>query len=385
MTTFEVIGADTLAAKQACAAAGVHGVLIQANWASLQPGGSGSALNASAVAALNQQMDDARSLGLAVTFEYAPQYAPGWALSSVEPYKDQNGVEYLSNDSGKQVRNWFWTASGRALLGDFMTKVYAAMTPANRNAIHGIKFGGGYYGELQYPVEFVSAPQSFYGYGDSMQNGTDLADGLSACPLPGYEVFSGTDAQDVLWINWYLSGVENFLVWQIDMLKSLGFTCRLYALHSGYSTRTNMARDSAGYRENFARGHDFTRAIGMYKNDPQVWPWSTWLGGPNGWDPPSVDSDQAAWKRLYATAAARGKHYLIGGENTGGESNAGMDQIVAEATGDVPPAGLIYADGQPQTGWRPFGRIMWLNYEMLTEGGGNATLDHLAEVIAASE
>jgi hypothetical protein len=372
-----VIGADTLVAKQAVVSAGIHGVLIQALWDQLQPNGAGSSLVSSAVNALNQQITDARSLGLKVAFEYAPHYPPTWVKSGIEAFTDQNNSTYTSADPGKDVRNWVWTALGRQYIEDFYTKVYNALSTENRAALVFLKFGGSYYGEIQYPTEVGSTPFRYWGFGNAMQTGIGLANGLSVCPVPGYTPFTGTDAQDVLFINWYLHGLEDFVSWQISLLKSLGFTCKLYAMHSGYSVRNNQGRASDGYRENFARGQDFTRMLGQYKNDPQVWPWCTWIGGYDGWTPNTYDSDQAAWKKLYSVASARGKHYQIGGENTGGESNATMDTMFSELIN--PTTGPIYSDGRPQTAWTGYKDIMWLNYANLTAGGGNATLTHFGE------
>lgn len=381
---FHVIGADTLPAKQAVADAGLDGVLVQAVWDQLQPSGAGSALSASAVTALNQQITDARDLGLIVSFEYAPHYPPAWVKAAVEPFTDHAGAPYASGDPGKDVRNWVWTALGRQYIEDFHTKVYAALTPANRAAIAFVKFGGGYYGEIQYPVEVGGAPFRYWGGGAAMQTGTGLAAGLTACPVPGYTPFTGTDAQDVAYINWYLHGLEDFVTWQIGLLKALGFTCPLYALHSGYSVRNNQGRGNDGWRENFARGHDFTRSVGLYKNDPQVWPWCTWLGGYDGWTPNTADSDQAAWKKLYAVAVARGKHHLLGGENTGGEDNAALTAIVDQAVTGPPSTGPIYSDGRPLVEWSGYTEMMWLNYTNLVSGGANATLAHYATEAASA-
>jgi len=375
-----VIGADTLVAKEAVADAGIDGILVQAKWDELQLS-SGSELDETAVETLNQQISDALNLNLMVSFEFALHYAPDWVLSSIEPFTDHDGEPYISTDSGKNVRNWMWTALGRSYVLDFYTKIYTALTDINRKSISFIKFGGGYYGEIQYPIEIGSAPYRYWGGGETMQSGDGLAEGLSACPVSNYQPFTGTDDQDIQYINWYLGGIENWVAWQITQLKEVGFRCALFALHSGYSVRNNQGRSSDGWRQSFACGQDFTRVLGIYKNDPQVWPWSTWAGGADGWTPNTVDSDQASWKKLYTVAVARGKHELIGGENTGGESNSGMDHIFSEVLTGPPSTGPIYSDGRPQSEWSGFSELMWLNYNDLTAGGVKATLDHLSSLI----
>lgn len=381
MTGFAVIGATTRTAKQAVKNVGCTHTVIVTPWDQLQPTAEGQELAAAAIDDLNEQITDARELGLRPIFEYGVQYAPGWAQASIEPFKDQANNEWLSNDPGKRVRNWMWTANGRAAINDLIVKVWEGLDASNREAIDRVRFGGGYYGELQYPPESLAAPFSYWGYGNSMQTGAGLAAGLDACPQPGYTLFSGTDAQDVEWINWYLDGMNDWLLFQVQALKNAGWVCDLMCLHPGYSIRENNVRSDAGFRQNMAAGQDYVRQIGAYAEDPQVWPWSTWINGTDPFPDSPFDSDQAAWKKLWAEAAVRGKHWRIWGENTGGETNAGMDYVFENALADDPETGepIVFGPAEP---WRSYVGMAWMNYDMLTEGGDNATLAHLGERIA---
>jgi hypothetical protein len=367
--SFAVVGADDLAAKQAVKAAGVTHAVVPARWSALQPNGAGTALDATALADLNTQLADCHATGLRVILEHALQYPPTWVLSGVEAFRDQASNDWLDTSSGKQVRNWMWTANGRSYYTDFINRVAAGIT--DRGVVDRIRFGA------------VASPNSYWGFGTSMQTGTGLASGLSVCPLPGYTPFSGTDSQDVQWINWYLGGIESWLAFQVTTLKTAGWRVPLMCLHPGYSTRSNQTRASSGYRQDMAYGHDFTRALGVYKNDPQVWPWSTWINGTDFPSPPTVDSDQAAWKKLYAEAVGRGKHGMLWGENTGGEDNTGMDFIFANplATG-TPATGEPLYGPRARAAWSGYVGLMWLNYADLTAGGSHATLAHYAAKIA---
>lgn len=376
MTFFATINADTTAKKQAAKAAGCTHLVVLAFWGNLQLT-QGGALDATALAALNAELDDCRSIGLAPILSHSIQYPPSWALTAVEAFKDQAGNTWAgTGGSGGQVRNWMWTATGRGFVSDFLTKVYAGLSTANRAAIARVRFGGGYFDELQYPPQALASPNSYWGFGASQQSGTDLASGLSVCPLPGYTPFTGTDAQDVQWINWYLGGIENWLKWYITTLKAIGWTCRLSVCHPGYSTRTNQVRSDAAYRQSMAFGHDFTRAVGIYKNDPQVWPWSTWINGPASVSPPVLDTDQAAWQKLYAEAAVRGKAADLWGENTGGEANSGMDTVFTNALSTTPASGSPIYSGSPRGSYAAYQGLMWLDDTSLNAGGSNATLAH---------
>ncbi len=383
---FATFGADTLTKKQTIRTAGLTHAVIPAFWDALQPSGAATALNSTAVTALNQQITDCISAGIIPILEHAVQYPPSWAASAVEQFKDQSGNQWAGTvGAGDQVRNWMWTATGRTYFADFVTKVYAALTGTNQAAVERIRFGGGYFGETQYPPQQIASPWSYWGFGTSMQTGTGLASGLTVCPQVGYTPFSGTDAQDVSWINWYLRGIENWILFQVATLKGAGWTVPLMCLHPGYSIRQNQVRTDAGFRQSMAYGHDFTRAVGCYKNDPQVWPWSTWINGADPFPNSTVDTDQGAWKKLYSEAAVRGKHYHLWGENTGGEDNTGLDFIFSNALAPAPATGQPpYFGANPGT-WRGYEGLSWLNNADLTGGvSGKATLAHYTSSIRST-
>src|ERR1051325_1902749 len=141
MPGYAVVGADSLAAKQQAKLAGLTHAVVQANWSALQPSGAGTALNSGELAYLNSQIADCMSAGLQPILEHALQYPPAWVLSAVEMFKDQGGLSWSSAESGKQVRNWMWTANGRTYVADLFTKVAAGLTGPNKAAIAMIRFG----------------------------------------------------------------------------------------------------------------------------------------------------------------------------------------------------------------------------------------------------
>ena len=199
----------------------------------------------------------------------------------MEPFRDQLGNDYTGTSSGKAVRNWMWTASGRGYVSAFLGHVADALGPDRIADTDGVRLGGGWYGEMHYPQAVSGGPTyAWQGFGQSMQTGTDLADGMDVCPLPGYVPYTGTDDQDCQWLNWYLNGLIRFEQWLITQHKALGFTRNLYLMLPGYGVRTNQARTSAGYKQAAALGEDHIRAVGAIMHDPAVWPYSTWLNTP---------------------------------------------------------------------------------------------------------
>ena len=356
-------------------------IVATAYWDRLQSGGAGTALDSTQMAALNAEISTIVAAGGKPILEHSLHYPPSWVMSAVEGFKDQSGNVYAgSAGTGNQVANWMWTSSGRGYVSDFLTKVYAGLTSSNRAAIDRIRFGGGVYGELHYPTAFLASPNSYWGYGTSMQTGTGLASGLSACPHPGYTLFSGNSTYDTDWINWYIGGLSNWLTWTATQLSGLGWTCDLMCLHPGYGIRSNQLTSDAGYRSSMAAGEDPATMIAAYAGNSQVWPWCTWIDGADGWVTPTVDSDQAPWKKIYAEAWKNSKHTRLWGENTGGEANAAMNGVFHNALtqGRTPTTGDPIYSVTPPAAYTGYTGMMWLDYNGLTAGTGGATLANLS-------
>jgi len=381
---FSALGADTDSARVAIKNAGCTHATINANWGALQPNGAGTALDATAMANVAAAFDHARSIGLKVILSINYHYPPNWVLSNLEPFRDQFGVDYVQSNvgGGKAVRNWMTTGKGRTWLADFTTKVVSALGSTRISKVSGCRIGAGWYGELHYPEAYGSTVGSYawQGFSPSMQAGTDLAAGLSVCPLPGYVPYSGSDEQDCVWLNWYLNTLVQFIRWNVELYKSLGLRRNLWLMLPGYGVRLNVSRSNNGYKQAAALGEDHIRAIGEFMHDPAVWPYSTWMNTADGFAGGVVDSDKSAWKSLYEKSLARGKHHRLIGENTGNESNSVMDVIFADSMGRASYAGSL----SPLPSKSYYKGIVWLQYSTLI-GGSQATMAHYAEKIAAAK
>ncbi|MGB4768213.1 MAG: hypothetical protein WBP22_03055 [Candidatus Saccharimonas sp.] len=227
---------------------------------------------------------------------------------------------------------------------------------------------------------------SFWGYGAAAQTGAGLASDQAICPLPGYTLFSGTDAQDSAWLNWYIGGLGNWIKWYIAQMRAAGWTCNFHVCHPGYGVRSNQPRVSsslsAGYRQAASLGEDTARIMGTYYKDPKVWPYSTWLNTQDGAPGGTADSDVSAWKKVYKEAYLRNKHYLLWGENTGNESPAGLQAIFSGHTYGSALSNASYPGAPAQT--YGFQGMFWLNYASLTDGNpAHAQLSDLQAAIQA--
>lgn len=377
-----VLGANSDAARVAVKAAGCTHIVINADWYDLQPNATGS-IDTTALANLNHAIDHAISIGLEPIFSLNIHYTPTWVLSSVEPFRDQLGNDYVDTNvsAGKAVRNWMWTTAGRSYVSDLLTRVAVGMG-SRVASIDGCRIGGGWYGELHYPEPITGGPTyAWQGFGASMQTGVGLAAGMTVCPVPGYVPYTGTDAQDCQFLNWYLNGLTSWSSWLISQYKAAGFTKKLHLLLPGYGVRQNQLRTDSGYKQAAALGEDHIRAIGSVMHDPAVWPYSTWLNTNDGYPGGTADTDKSAWKSIYEKSHMRGKSAYLLGENTGGESTSGMQGIFTGALSANVYAG---SPGVPSNG-AYYAGCVWLDYTSLTSGGGSATLaDYTAAISGMS-
>ena len=360
-------------------AAGCTHAIIPAHWVNLQPIETGT-IDAGEITRIKGYYAQAKSLGLKAILSLNLHYAPAWVLSSVEPFRDHHGNEWLETGGGKGVRNWMWTSQGRAYVSDLVTRFAAGIGSSNVFATVGVRFGGGGWGELHYPAS-MSGDQvlAWQGFGASMQTGASLASGMTACPLPGYVPYSGTDAQDATWIEWYLSGLASWAKWFASQYKNAGFTRNLYILLPGYGVRSNWLRGDVNYRLECALGHDHARMINAFAGDLAVHPYvalNTWDAVPGG----TQDSDKSSWKSIYEKALAVDKHRGMIGENIGGEDNAGMDSIFSGALSNLPYAGCP----APPTDGCYYQGCIWVNYQTMIDGSSHATLAHYQAKIAAA-
>lgn len=368
----------TDASRVAIKAAGCTHAVVSAKWDQVQPDGAGTAVDATQ---LVHDFDHAVSVGLQPILSIDLHYPPTWVLDGVEKFKDQSGNEYTATqDSGKNVRNWMWTALGRTYVADVITKVATALGPTRVAATAGVRCGGGWFGEVHYPEAVSGGPtHAWQAFGASMQAGTGIAAGMPVCPVPGYTPFTGTDAQDVAFLNWYLNGIVAWVRWQVEQFKAAGFTRNLWVLMPGWGIRTNQTRADDGYRGSAALGEDHIRLLGEFMHDPAVWPYSTWLNNADAFaNGDTADSSKSAWKSIYEKSLARGKHHRLIGENTENETPTSMASIFDSALGRGTYPGT---PGIPDLTY--YRGTVWLDYATLTGGGaGLATLADYAANIA---
>jgi hypothetical protein len=367
--SFAVYQANDNTARGIARDNGCTHVQIGAFWDRLMPTSAGQAFDSTELTNLRAAIDDARSKDLKVILQPVLQYPPNWALAAIPQFRDQDGNLWSdSGPSGRNVRDWMWTQTGRNHVSYFIRTLLAAL---DLTKIDCIQMGGGYYGELQYPPT-GAAPYRFWAYGAAQQSGTDLAAGMTQCPAavraPFVPYAVGTSAADNLTFeNWWVGGLSTFRAWYTNELKAGGWTGTIYVLHPSWGMRRgSWTQADDGYREAVAQGQDWDVLIAGYQNDPQVWPWSTWIDSQDILDfggSPTIDWAKAPWRKLLEVAQAHSKAALIWGENTGGQNNTDMDRVFRT---DAIPAG--------------YRGVCWLDHSQLNDGVNDTYANFLARI-----
>jgi hypothetical protein len=347
-----VIGATSDAELATAKASGMTHGLVEVFWDQVQP--TNGPVNATNVLA---NISRITSAGMKVILRVSMQYIPTFVDTAAVKFRRNGAVDWNpGNVSGGNARDWVWSASTRALVDDFLTKLFNQL---NWSVIDGVQLGGLVFGELSYPS---SDGTQWWGYSSPAQTGTDLAVGQVVCPVPGHVPSTGStwSANDISFNNWYQSSLRNWMLWLIAKHR-LYTAAPIWVMHPGNGLRPNYhdptSSDSGralGYREQAANGLDWAGQIAVYP-DANVHPYSTWANAPHNWPPDPYsdvnDGNAAPWYHLLRTARAAGRANRIWGENTGGQSNSELD--------------TIFTDGAVSHGYQG---LVWLSHTTLSSG-----------------
>jgi Beta-galactosidase len=202
--------------------AGVRLVELGVSWSEFEP--QPEQFDQSYIAAVRDRITRCRNAGLGVVLTPGFQYAPIWVTQQPgAAYRDQQG-----GTGPAAVPNLVFGTAARAAAAAFLTR-FTAEFPLNEFAA--IRVGTSEAGELGYPGRVFGTPgNSFWAFDTAAQSGQGLPEGIRATPLPGWvpgELSWGgreVSPDDVRgWFDWYAESAARTVVWEIDLLRSLGF------------------------------------------------------------------------------------------------------------------------------------------------------------------
>jgi len=210
--------------------AGVELAQVDVGWDRLEP--LPEHFDSSYASELKTKIQNCRNAGLQVVLGLGLSYAPDWVSSLPNgKYLDQRG-----QSSPGSVPNIVFSEEVRSAFARYVARLADLI---GLDGITAIRVGTSEAGELGYPVAGDTS-NSYWAFGDSAQTGHGLPPGVERSPLPqwspGSKTWNGVTvhAADVAeWFNWYSQSLAEAVIWQIGLVRSLGFQGTIHVLFAG--------------------------------------------------------------------------------------------------------------------------------------------------------
>ena len=202
--------------------AGVRLVELGASWKDFEP--KPQQFDQGYIAGFRDAIARCRNAGLGVVLTPGFHFAPSWVTHLPgAAYRDQDG-----HTGPDDVPNLVFSTAAREAASAYLAR-FAAEFPLDEFAA--IRVGTGEAGEFGYPGRtFGTDGNSFWAFDTAAQSGEGLPEGIRATPSPGWvpgeRDWDGREistAEVRNWFGWYAESAARTIVWQIDVLRGLGF------------------------------------------------------------------------------------------------------------------------------------------------------------------
>ncbi len=334
-------------------AAGVGLVVLSVSWDRFQP--EPHRLDPAYIRDLRADADAYRAAGLGVVLGLGIQYPPAWLRDQPHArYQNQHGVAYIDRAPGKNIVNSVFNALIRERQLDYVAAVFKQLGADWA----GVRLGGGWYGEINYPDAKFAGKDNCYWAFDSIAQGEKpgLPEGMKPCPVPGWKPGDASPGHESArrFAEWYLESLQNYHDWQIATVRRY-YDGPLHMLYPSWGIRPGqldaaVAADLSGATPpekngEIQRGFDFARFIGGIR-DPQVRVQCTWLDSNPDWsDDASADSVRWSPPKYLAHLARRHAPPLrVSAENTGGGGMPAL-KLSAKRIRELDISALFWAFG----------------------------------------
>lgn len=344
------------------AAAGVDLVTMEVYWDRFEPR-PGQA-NQAYLDQLRVDLARYRAADVEVVLAPGVHYPPAWVLDLPDSrYVNQYDDQYRSTEPGKNVPNMVFNQAMRDRQATFLQQVIGALG----KDFYGVRLGGGWYGELNYPSpEHGGRTNSYWGF-DPVATGQrpGRPPGIPANPVPDWRpgVPSTNHADAAEFLDWYLDSLGDYHDWQIQTMRDL-YPGRLLMLYPSWGVRPGqldaaVAGDLSGTTSaerngEIQRGFDFARFVTGI-TDPGVVLYTTWLNADASADD---GSDPRYWSPVKFLAHLAADHPVplqVMGENTGHDTVQDLELSIAQAR-EHGLLGVVWAF-EPQLFEGPWARL----------------------------
>lgn len=354
-------------------AAGVDLATFDVAWKRFEP--VEGQVDTTYVQELRSTLGQYRAAGMRVVLNTGVHHPPSWLFTYPNSrYVDQHGDVYAPLETGKKIANMVFNQQMRDKQAAYLARLFGALG----TDFYGVRLGGGWYGELNYPEHTYNGRTNAYWGFDPLALGTAAGRPATvpANPVPSW--LPGTPSTDHdaarRFADWYLSSLRDYHDWQITTVRRL-YAGRLLMMYPSWGVRPGQldaavnadldGTTSAERNGEVQRGFDVARFIGGI-TDPGVVVYTTWLNADASAD---SGTDARYWspvKYLSSLAKNRAMPLEVSGENTGRDTVADVELTFAQAR----KHGLA--------------AVVWA-FEPELYGGVYASIDDLAAAIRADK
>ena len=153
-------------------------------WSSYEPGNG--TFNSTYIAAKKAELATYQAQGFKVVLDIGSPLTASWItnLDANTLLKNQYGDSYAPGEVGKNIVNAVFNNTVRSALSVYIQRIFQDLG----TNFYAVRAGGGWYGELHYPVQsYNGRTNSYWGYDANAQGtGGNLPTGVNVNPVPGW-------------------------------------------------------------------------------------------------------------------------------------------------------------------------------------------------------
>lgn len=334
-------------------AAGVNLVVLSLSWDLFQP--APDRFDSAYLKKLRADIEAYQAAGLGIILDTGIQYPPKWLRDQPHArYQNQYGATYVDPAPGKNIVNSVFNAQVRGCQLNYIAGIFRHLG----KDWAGVRLGGGWYGEINYPSAWFAEKDNCYWAFDPIAQGKEqgLPSGMTPCPVPDWKPGSASlgNISAKLFSAWYLQSLQNYHDWQISTLRHY-YDGPLMMLYPSWGIRSGqldaaVSNDLSGATPpekngEIQRGFDFARFIAGIC-DPQVWVQCTWLDSNPAWSD-DTSADPVRWsppKYLAHLARQHTPPLRVSAENTGGGGMPALE-LSTQRIQELTPFAVFWAFG----------------------------------------
>jgi hypothetical protein len=304
-------------------AAGVDMVTFHVYWSRFEP--VEGEIDQDYLDELHDTLATYRQADVEVVLSTGVHHPPDWLLARPNSrFVNQHREPYAPRESGKRIANMVFNDAMRDQQATYLSQLFTEFG----TDFYGVRLGGGWFGELNYPeATYGGRATNYWGFDDiALGEAEGLAAGVDANPVPAWRPGQPSDDDEAKrFVEWYLDSLQQYHDWQIDTVRQ-HYDGRLLMLYPSWGIRPGQLEEAiasdldgttaAERNGNLAKGLDVARFVAGIDDDAVV-VYTTWLDADASRDGGSDPRYWSSPKYLAHLARDRDEPLSVMGENTG--------------------------------------------------------------------